>query len=172
MIFKNVGVMCMLGVLTFFSNVSFAKGYKHLVEGGFELSSLKVKGAGGGSSTATNLDLHINYWHRYSSKLYIVGNLKLIDADFGLDRHLFAGGVAYNMASNPRGNFEIGPGGKFGLVSYEDDDGFMFAPYLFVRNYLDGTKAFLTFELAYEFAFMDDIDYRGFVSTISLGLAL
>lgn len=155
-----------------FSSVSFAKGYRNLIEGGFELSSLKVKPNNGGSSSATNLNIHVNYWHKTSSKLYIVGNFKLMDQDFGLDSHLFAGGVAYNMSSNPKGNLEMGPGGKIGLVSYAEDDGFMFAPYFFVRNYIDGTRAFFTFELAYEFAFMDDVDYRGFVSTLSLGIAI
>jgi hypothetical protein len=163
----------LMGLTTVFglTNKAEAKGFKHLIEGGLELSSLKIKGNGGGTQNSSNFDLRVNYWHRTSARLYLVGNLQFSDRDLGADTYLFAGGAAYNMASNARGDFEIGPGFRFGLTSLEDESGFLFGPYLFVRNFLNGSRTFITFELGYTFAFLDDIDYRGFISTVALGVA-
>ena len=162
-----MGLTTVLG----FTNSAEAKGFRHLIEGGLELSSLKIKPDGGGSVDSSNFDLQVNYWHRTSSRLYFVGNFQFADRDFGADTYLFAGGAAYNMASNARGDFEIGPGFRFGLTSLEDDSGFLFGPYHFVRNFLEGSRTFITFELGYTFAFLDDVDYRGFISTVALGIA-
>lgn len=157
-------------VITFslFSISTNAKNYRHLIEGAFELSSLKFDNNRGSSSS---FDINVNYWHKYSRKLYLVGNFEFIDDDLRGDGHLFAGGAAYNMADNTGGDFEIGPGFRFGLISLGDESGFLFGPYLFVRNYFRGTRAFINFELSYNFAFMDDTDFRGFVSTVALGIA-
>lgn len=160
-----------LFILFGLSNVSFAKSHRNLLEGGLELESLKIKGENGGSSSSSNFALNINYWHRYKPKLYLVGNLQFVESDLAGDSHLFAGGAAYNWAGNSRGDFEIGPGFRFGLTSINNDDGFLFGPYLFVRNFLSGSRAFITFELGYTFAFLDDVDYRGFISSVALGIS-
>lgn len=147
-----------------------AKGFKHLIEGGFELSSLRFSPDNGSSYNDSSFTLKVNYWHKHSSKIYLVGNFEFTDSDRG-DGHLFAGGAAYNMAKDLGGDFEIGPGFRFGLASFADNDGILFGPNLFIRNFFDGTRAFITFQLGYEFAFLDNVDFRGFISTVALGVA-
>lgn len=169
--FKNILKTHLLFVtLLFLATNAFAAGYKHQIEGSFNLDNRTIDYDNGGEDDFDIFQILGTYRNQYKQDLFLVGNLELSNG--GYDYIAFSGGAEWNFVKT-NDKLEAGAGAWFRIFT-GDISGFGVRPYGFLRSFITN-QLFISGVLSYDLGFVDvnnrDGDLKGIQITAGLGYA-
>lgn len=166
-----------LVILSFSATSAMASEYMHLIDGSLDLANTKRDVDSGGVVTDNNFKLIVKYRNQIKPSWYLVTGFSFIDFEaensFGFDI-----GVEKNLFGN-NDQLEIGPGATLNFSDGEyvgdgDYKSYGLLPYLFIRSFISGSRAYVMYTLGYKFYFADrnGIDENITGITMSFGFGL